>query len=134
MEPITLTVLAMLLTPYFQKAGEKLSEKTVELALEKREDIKESFLNLFKGDEIISLDLNKREPIEQAKALLEAKPEIELEVRQKVESNQILLGKLLAIIKEQVGTESSQITINAKNIGQVINNPTGDVVQHNTWS
>jgi len=134
MEPLTLTAIAVFLAPYFQKAGEKLAEKTVEIALEKRQDIKDKFINLFSRDEVISLSLNDNQNTGEVKALLTAKPEIAEAVQKQIEANPDLLKELLEIIKQQAGNESFQITINAKNIGQVINNPTGNITQNNNWS
>jgi hypothetical protein len=134
MEPITLTALATLLAPFFTEAGKTLAVESVKLALEKRHDIKDSFLSLFKPEEFISLGLNENQKPEEVKALLAANPDIEARAQAKIESNPDLLKELLRIIKEQAGAESSQITINAKNVGQVINNPTGNVTQNNNWS
>jgi len=127
-------VLAALVAPFFLEAGKTLAVESVKLALEKRQDIKDKFLGLFKRDEIISLGLNEPQNPEEVKALIAAKPEVVEEARKKIESNPDLLNELLEIIKQQAGNESSSITINAKNIGQVINNPTGDITQNNTWS
>lgn len=103
MEPITLAALAIFLAPYFNKAGEKLAEKTVEIALENRQDIKDKFLNLFKRDEIVSLGLNEHQSPEEVKALIAAKPEIEKEIQKKLESNQDLLDELAKVLSKQEG-------------------------------
>lgn len=103
MEPITMAALAAFLAPYFQKAGEKLAEKTVEIALEHRQDIKDKFVSLFKPDEIISLGLDKPQTPEEAKALQEANPETAAAVRQRIETNRDLLDELAKIISKQEG-------------------------------
>lgn len=103
MEPITLATLALFLAPYFNKAGEKLAEKTVEIALENRQDIKDKFLNLFKRDEIISLGLNERQSPEEVKALIAAKPEVNEEIQKILESNKDLLDELAKAISKQEG-------------------------------
>ena len=134
MEPITLAALATFIAPFFQEAGKTLAVESVKLALEKRQDIKDKFANLFKPEEIITLGLNDEQNPENVEDLVRANPEVAAEVTRKIEANPDLLRELLDIIKQQAGNESSPITINAKNIGQVINNPTGDVIQKNNWS
>jgi hypothetical protein len=116
MEPITMTALAVILAPFFQKAGETLATESVKLALEKRQDIKEGFVNLFKRDEIITLGLNDEKSPEEITALVKANPETAEAVTRKIEANPDLLNELLEIIKQQSGKDSSNITINAKNI------------------
>src|SRR5215213_7097971 len=112
MEPITMTALAVILAPFFQKAGETLATESVKLALEKRQDIKEGFVNLFKRDEIITLGLNEEKSPEEVTALVKANPETAEAVTKKIEANPDLLNQLLEIIKEQSGKDSSNITFN----------------------
>lgn len=109
-------ILAALLAPFFQEAGKTLAVESVKLALEKRQDIKDRFLGLFKPDEFISLGLNENQNPEQAKALIAANSEVAGKIQKRVESNPELLEELLEIIKQQAGKDSSQIIINAKNI------------------
>ena len=116
MELVTITALAGILAPFFQKAGETLSTESVKLALEKRQDLKDSFVNLFKSDEIITLGLNEETSPEQITALVNANPETAEAVTKRIEANPDLLNQLLEIIKHQSGKDSSNITINAKNI------------------
>ena len=116
MEPVSIAALAVFLAPFFTKAGETLATESVKLALEKRQDIKDKFVNLFKREEIIKLGLNEEQSPEEVTALIEANPEVAGEVTKKIESNPDLLKELLEIIKQQAGKDSSNITINAKNI------------------
>lgn len=111
-----LTALAAFLAPFFQEAGKTLAVESVKLALEKRQDIKDKLVNLFQPDEIISLGLNEPQTPEEVKALTAAKPEAAAEVQKRIESNPDLLKELLEVIKQQAGGDSSQITVNAKNI------------------
>ncbi len=115
MEVVTLTALAALLAPYFQKAGETLATETVKLALEKRQDIKNSLANLFKT-EIISLGLNENQTPEEVKALLTAKPEIKDTVQQKIKSNSELLEELANVLSKLEGR-----TIHATNYFENVN-------------
>lgn len=130
MEPITLAALATFIAPFFQEAGKTLAVESVKLSLEKRQDIKDKFVSLFKPEEIITLGLNQKQSPEEVKALVKANPEVAEKVTRKIEAHPDLLNELLEIIKEQAGKDSSQITINAKNIaaaGNVnINNQTNN--------
>lgn len=133
MEPITFTALGIFLAPFLLKAGEKVTEKTVEALFDSRKDLAEKFKGLF-ATEIISLGLNdSSSPIEITKQL-EAKPEIKGEISKKVANNQDLLLELVEAFKQMPQAEFGEITINAKNIGQVINNPTASINQTNTFS
>lgn len=102
MEPVTLAILAVFLAPFFQEAGKTLAAESVKLALEKRQDIKNSLVNLFKP-EIISLGLNENQTPEEVKALLNAKPEIEDTVQQKIKSNSELLEELANVLSKHQG-------------------------------
>jgi len=109
---ITVAAVATLLAPYFLKAGETVAVESVKLALEKREDIKDSFINLFKQEEFISLGLDEYQNPEEVKALLEAETPAAETVRQKIESNRALIDELAKVLSQQ-----EKVTINAKNIG-----------------
>lgn len=98
-----LTTLAVILAPFFTKAGETLAVESVKLALEKRQDIKDKFLGLFKGDEIISLGLNEQQSPEEVKAAIDAKPEVAGEIQKKLEANQDLLNELAKFLSKQEG-------------------------------
>jgi hypothetical protein len=100
---ITVAAVATLLAPYFLKAGETLAVESVKLALEKREDIKNSFLNLFKQEEFISLGLSENQKPEEVKALLEAETPAAETVRQKIESNRALIDELAKVLSQQEG-------------------------------
>lgn len=133
MEPITFTAIAIFLAPYLQKGGEKVVEKSVEALFDAREDLASKFSDLFK-DEIIALDLgDSASPAGIAKQL-EAKPEIRAEVGKKVAEHRDLLAEMVEAFKQMPQGEFGGITTNAKNIGQVINNPTGSITQTNTFS
>ena len=120
MELITIAALSSLLAPFFTKAGETLATESVKLALEKRQDIKDSFVKLFKPDEIITLGLNEEKNPEDITALAEANPETFDAVNKKIADNGELLERLLEVIKNQSGDKPAGVTINAEKIGQVV--------------
>lgn len=131
MEPITLSVIATFLAPFLlKKAGEKITEKTVEELFDSRKDIAEKFKGLFQS-EVVSLGLNNSsvEIIKQ----IEIPPEIEEEVRKKLASNGDLLREVIEAFAQMPQPEFEGITINAKSIGQVINNPTAPITQTNNF-
>lgn len=107
MEPITATTIAVFLAPYLQKAGEKVTEKTIEILFDSRKDLAEKFRGLFEN-EIITLGLNEPSS-EKAIELLSAKPEIIEEVREIVLANQDLLKQVAEALSKQEGR-----TINTK--------------------
>ena len=109
-------VLATILAPLFQEAGKTLAVESVKLALEKRQDIKDKFVNLFKRDEIISLGLNESQNPEEVKALIAAKPDLVEECRKKIESNPSLLDELAKVLSRQEGR-----TIHATNYFEHVN-------------
>ena len=133
MEAITLTALAVFLSPYLQKAGEKVAEKSVEVLFDARKDLAERFRNLF-SDEIISLNLNQTSSPNEIAQQVAATPQIKEEVANKIVNNQHLLLELVEAFKQLPQAEFGGISINAKNIGQVINNPTGTITQTNKFS
>lgn len=113
-----LTALAAFLSPYLVKAGEKVSEKTVETLFESRHDLAEKFKGLFQ-DEIITLGLNETSSFEETTKLLEANPEVIETIRQKIETNQDLLEDLVKASKLINRPEFKGLQINAEKIGQV---------------
>ncbi len=127
MDPLTLTALGVFLAPYLQKAGEKVAEKTVEAFFDSRKDLAENFRGLFQ-QEIITLGLNDLTTAEEVTQKLGAKPEIRAEIDKKLVDNKDLVKELEEAFKPM------GITINAKNIGAVINNPTGPINLNNTFS
>ncbi len=133
MEPFTLTAIAVFLAPYLQKAGEKIAEKTIETLFDSRKDLAEKFTGLF-DQEIITLGLNDSATTEEVVKQLEAKPEVKAEIDNKVVANQNLLNEMVEAFKQMPQSEFSGITINAKNIGAIINNPTGPITLNNTFS
>ncbi len=133
MEPLTLTALAVFLSPFLKKAGEKVAEKTIETLFDSRKDLAEKFTGLFKTD-IISLGLSDSASTTEVRARLEASSEAKASVENKVVNNQALLAELVEAFRQMPQAEFAGITINAKNIGQVINNSTGPITQNNTFS
>lgn len=133
MEPISLTAIAIFLAPFFKKAGDTVAEKTIETLFEARKDLAEKFTGLFKP-EIISLGLSDTASTPEITARLETKPELKEAVTNKIASNQQLLEELVEAFRQIPRSDFEGITINAKNIGQIINHPTGPVTQTNTFS
>ena len=126
---ITITAIFAFLSPYLIKAGEKVAEKTVETLFDSRKDLADKFFGLFKP-EFQTLGLSESSTTEEITEQLEAKPEVKEIIRQKVEANQGLLNETVSALQ----LIDSGITINAKNIGQVINNPTAPISQTNTFN
>ncbi len=126
---ITFAAIAAFLSPFLYKAGEKVLDKTVEALFDSRKDLAEKFLDVFKP-EFQTLGLSESSTTEEIIKQLEAKPEVKEAIRAKVEANQDLLNELVSALQKV----DSGITVNAKNIGQVINNPTAPITQTNTFS
>jgi len=103
MEPITLAALATFIAPFFKEAGKTLAVESIKLALEKRQDIKDKFISLFKPEEIITLGLNQEQSPEKVKALVKANPKVAEEVTRKIEANSDLLDELAKILSKQEG-------------------------------
>ena len=118
-----LTALAVFLSPYLVKAGEKVSEKTVETLFESRLDLVEKFKDLFQ-DEIITLGLNETSNFEETTKHLEANPEVIETIRQKVETNQYLLNDLVKTSQLINRPEFKGLQINAEKIAQINFNST----------
>jgi hypothetical protein len=133
METISLTALAVFLAPYLHKAGEKVAEKTVEELFNARTELAERFSSLFKTD-IISLNIGDSAPPTKIASQLELQPEVKEGIRKKIEANQDLLVELVETSEHMPHTKFGGITINAKNIGQAINNPYAPITQTNTFS
>lgn len=127
MDPITLTALGVFLAPYLHKAGEKVAEKTVEALFASREELAEKFKGLF-HQEIITLGLTDSTTAEEVTQKLGGKPEIKADIDKKLADNKDLVDELEKAFKPM------GITIIAKNIGAVINNPTGPINLNNTFS
>src|ERR1051325_605695 len=133
MEPFTLAAIAAFLAPYLSKAGEKVAEKTVEIVLDSRKDLANRFKGLF-STEIISLNLSEASQLNEIHERLESQPELREHLTKKISSNRDLLRELVEAFRQMPQPEFAGVTINAKNIGQVINNPTGPISQNNTSS
>ena len=115
MEPVTLATLATFLSPLFLEGGKTLAVESVKLALANRHDIKDKILDVFRP-EIISLNLSEYQKPEEVKALIEAKPDVEAEIKKKVKSNSDLLDQLAKILSKQEGR-----TIHATNYFEHVN-------------
>ena len=125
--------IAVFLAPYLQKAGEKVAEKTVETLFDLRADLADKFTNFFKP-EIITLGLSDRATSPEVTERLNAKPDVKEEIGKKIANNQDLLNELVTAFQQMPQQEFRGISINAKNIGSVINNPTGPISIKNTFS
>lgn len=87
MEPISTTALAAFLSLLFTEGGKALAVESVKLALKKRQDIKDGFVNLFKPEEIILLGLNEEQSPAEVSALVKANPEVVAEIDKRIEAN-----------------------------------------------
>ena len=123
MEPITLTAIGIFLAPYLIKAGDKVTEKTVEALFDSRKDLAEKFKGLF-NTEIISLGLSDTSSSIEISKQLEAKPEIKEEISKKVANNQDLLNELIIHSNLSANPALKGIAINAEKIAQVNINST----------
>lgn len=117
---------AIFIGTFFAETTKNVAKGTANL-------MQESFKSRF-DREFISLGLSIDDTPEELQKKLQAKPEILEAVQQKLESNPDLIKELLEIIRQQTGKETIETNINAKNIGQVINNPTGSINQTNNFS
>lgn len=97
---ITITAIAVFLSPFLVKAGEKVAEKTVEILFDSRKDLAEKFSGLFKT-EFQTLGLSEIATTEEIVKQLEAKPQVKEEIRQKVENNQDLINQLTEALSKQ---------------------------------
>ncbi len=102
MELITVSAVAAFLAPFFTEAGKTLAVESVKLALEKRHDIKDKIIDVFRP-EITSLNLKDTQSPEQVKALIEAKSEVKAEINKKIKMNSDLLDELTKILSKQEG-------------------------------
>lgn len=101
------------------KAGEKVTEKTVEALFDSRKELAEKFQGLFKT-EIISLGLSGRDATAiEVNKQLKAKPEVKESVNNKIADNQDLLNELVEAFKQMPEAGYEGVTINAEKIAQV---------------
>lgn len=103
MDTVSITALASFLAPFFVKAGETLSAETVKLALEKRQDIKDGFVKLFKPDEIITLGLDEDRKPEEVLELVKSNPDVAKEVERRIKDNSELLNELAKFLDQNGG-------------------------------
>jgi len=114
-----LTALAAFVAPFLMKAGEKVTEKTVETLFDSRKELVERFHGLFKT-EIISLGLNDSETTaSEVTKRLEAKPEVKESVNKKIADNPDILNELIEAFRQMPDAEYEGITINAQKIAQI---------------
>lgn len=99
---ITIAAIAVFLSPFLTKAGEKVAEKTVETLFDSRKDLADKFLDVFKP-EFQTLGLNENSTTDEVAKQLEAKPEIKEAIRQKIETNQDLVNQLTEALSKQEG-------------------------------
>lgn len=124
MEPITIA-LSTFMAVCLRKAGEKLSEKAIEMAFESRRDIADKFSALF-HDEIITLGLlDIYSSTETVKTILEANPEVLTHALEKLNGNPELVEEFNKELIKEIGS----VSINARNIGQVVNEMHGTINQ-----
>lgn len=133
MDSHTITMVAIFLAPFLQKAGEKVTEEMVEKLLSSRREIAEKFTGLF-YTEFQQLGLSNSDETETIVKRLDTRPEIKEEIRKKVVNNLDLLNELISAFEQMSNSEFNGITINSKNIGQVINNPTAPIYQNNNFN
>ncbi len=103
MEPISTTALAAFLSLLFTEGGKTLAVESVKLALEKRQDIKDGFVSLFKPEEIIQLRLNEEQSPEDISALVKANPKVMAEIDERINANIELVKELEKFLSKQEG-------------------------------
>ena len=99
---ITLAAIAVFLSPFLSKAGEKVAEKTVETLFDARQDLADKFGNLFHA-EFQTLGLSETATAAEISQQLAARPEVKEAIREKVAANQELMGKLTEALSKQEG-------------------------------
>jgi len=107
---ITTTSISLFLGACLLKAGEKISEKSIEYAFENKRELFDGFKGLL-NDEIITLGLTETATIGEVQNLLEEKPKIATSALEKINNNPELLSELNKQLQEM-----GNIIINAKNI------------------
>jgi hypothetical protein len=127
MEPVTVIAIGVFLAPFLQKAGEKLVEKSVELAFDSRRDLLESFSTLFR-EEIITLGLNNALTEDDVEQQLAVNPEIRKNIDVKIANNQDLLSEFVSVLRQTSPEKFANVTINAEKIAQI--NYSQNVSQH----
>jgi hypothetical protein len=96
------TAIALFLSPFLYKAGEKVLDKTIETLFDSRKDLADKFLDVFKP-EFQTLGLSESSTTEEIAKQLEAKPEVKEAIRAKVEANQDLVTQLTEALSKQEG-------------------------------
>lgn len=122
MEPTTLTAIAVFLSPYLKKAGEKVAEKTVETLFNSHEELAHKFKGLF-SNEIITLGLDNSPSIAEINKQLEENPQVKDEINKKIADNQGLLSELVETLKKTSHKDYGGVSINAEKIAQINVNP-----------
>lgn len=103
MDAISTTALAAFLNLLLMEGGKTLAVESVKLALEKRRDIKEGFVNLFTPEEIIRLGLNEEKNLEEVTALAKANPEFVTDIVGRIKTNKELVKELEKFLTKQEG-------------------------------
>lgn len=124
MEPISLATVAAFLGACLYKAGEKISEKTIETIFNNKKDIANNFTELFR-DEIITLGLSDAATPAEIQQQLEANREVATQALEKLKNNPTLLEDL----NENLQKENNGMTIHAEKIGQVVEEMRGNITQ-----
>jgi len=124
-----MTAINAFLLPFLQKGGEKLVEKSVELAFDSRRDLLDKFRSIF-HDEIVTLNLDQSSSEDEISSILAKRPEVLRAIESKVAQNENLLSELVEVINQSAHETGASVTINANKIGQVVNSPQSTVVQH----
>lgn len=126
MEPVTNSiVVAAFLGACLYKAGEKVSEKTIETIFENKKELADAFTGLFRT-EIIALGLNDSTTTAgEIQQQLNANPEVLKQALLKLKNTPELLKELDAQLRKETG----KMIINAEKIGQLINDNHGTINQ-----
>lgn len=124
MEPVTTSVIAAFLGACLYKAGEKISEKTIETVFENKRELAQRFTGLFKT-EIITLGLNDVTTQAEVRQQLDANPEVFNQALQKLKNTPELLEDFNEVLRKETGG----ITVNADKIGQFIKDNHGTINQ-----
>lgn len=118
--------MALLIGAFFAETVKNVAKGSANML---QESVKSRF-----DREFTQLGLSIDDTPEQFQKKLQEKPEILEAVQQKLEANPDIIEELLEIIREQTKKETIGTAIKAKNIGQVINNPTAPIHQKNKFS
>lgn len=102
MDSNILVTISAFLAPYLFEAGKTVSTETIKLLFSSRKELAEDFKNLF-HTEIQTLGLSNTATTNDITKQLQSKPEMQEEIRQKVEANQDLMNRLTEALSKQEG-------------------------------